>query len=221
MCGLKSTNPSPIFQEDKFRLNKLCLKSFVEAFKTVKPTMHFIADFCGKEYEEMIKEIVPFEMKMEFTDLGINGTCLRQYELAKESTDETILFQECDYIYRPDTGKQMEEAIKHFGLISPYDHPDFYLRWDIHEHKSRIELFSNLHYRTAARNTMTFGMSREGFVQNYEILKAHGYLDGPVWKDMRDNFYPLWTPIPSFATHMAKDYLAPSVDWESIWETLI
>jgi len=216
LCGIPSTNPSPIFQEDKFRLNKLCLKSFVKAFEKVNPEMVFIADFCGQEYEELVKEVVPFKYFYLATNIGINETCLLQYEMASKQDDD-VLFQECDYLYLPDTGEKFVEAIKEFGLVSPYDHPDFYTRYDIHPKEVELKLFNNHHYRVSRRNTMTFGMTKEVFENQKERLKKYGYLDHWVWIEMATHGNYLHTPIPSFATHMAKDYLAPAIDWSKYY----
>jgi len=40
-----------------------------------------------------------------------------------------------------------------------------------------------------------------------------------VWRDLEFAGYRLYVPIPSFATHLVKDYLAPGVDWEEIWQS--
>ena len=219
MCGIASTNPSPIYQEDKFKLNELCLRSFREAFRDTDITVIFLADFCGPEYDNMIYDIIPFPYDIFHTKLGINGTCLKQYELASD-IDDDFLFQECDYLYRPNTGKQLLDAIQAFDLVSPYDHLNFYKDRSIHSNYATIELLNGEHYRTTERNTMTFGMTKDAFEKNKDILNKWGYLDNEVWKEMRENGYPLYVPIPSLATHMAKDWLAPSVDWKEIWEKL-
>lgn len=221
LCGIPSTNPSPVLQEDKFALNKLCLRSFVEAFKEVQPDMVILADFCGPEYEAMIKEVVPFKYSYIPTNIGINETCLMQYEMASTTTDEVILFQECDYLYRPGTGKLVEQAIQHFNLFSPYDHKNFYIDGRIHSRVTELEVFENHHFRTTERNTMTFGMTRRAFTECLPNLKRWGYLDNMVWHEMRAKGFPLWVPIPAFATHMTKDWLAPGVEWETLWKTLI
>jgi len=221
LTNINSSNQSPIYSGDKLRLNELCLKSFVLTFKLENPKVVFIADYCGKEYEAMIEREVPFEYEILWTGLGINGTALKQYELAKKSDDNIILFQECDYIYRPSVGKQMVEAIEKFQLFSPYDHPDFYSRYDIHDKLNEIILYKNNHYRTAKRNTMTFGMTREAFEANYDILMKHGYLDEHVWYEMKDNGYPLHTPLPALATHMVKDYMAPVIPWDAVMKIFI
>ena len=218
LCNIASSNPSPVLQDDKYALNKLCLKSFVLAFREVKPKIIFIADYCGREYEEMIKEVVPFEYEIHFTALGINGTALLQYEMAKkQKTDGVILFAETDYVWRPSVGKTFVEAVQKYGLVSPFDHPDLYTRYDIHEKLHEIDIVSNTHFRTATRNTMTFAMTHKAFIENYEILKHHGYLDGPVWLDMKNNGQKLWTPIPGMAVHMVDGLLSPAVPWETVW----
>lgn len=222
MAGISSTNPSPIFQEDKLKLNKLCLKSFVDSYRHLNPNIVFLLDHCSPEYDDMIKSVVPFTSVLHHMEVGINETCLKQYEWAKEQKDNIILFQECDYLYRPDTGAMMNYAINNLGLVSPYDHRNFYLDRTIHSDYTQIKLLpDDQHYRTTERNTMTFGIRADIFKNNYEIFKKYGYLDNDVWHEMRAKGHPIWVPIPSFATHMVKDFMAPSINWESIWLTLI
>ena len=218
MCNIPSTNPSPILQEDKLGLNTLCLKSFVTAFKDVKPKEIFICDYCPQEYEDIIKKICPFELEIIFTNLGINGTALKQYELAEQVDDDIILFQECDYVYRPSVGTKMVEAIKHFGLLSPYDHPDYYNRYDIHPKETELFIFNNEHFRRTKRTTMTFGMTKEVFMDSREILDKYGYLDNEVWTELATHGHKLYTPIPSYATHMVADYLSPAIPWDILFK---
>lgn len=213
--------PPPILADNIYGLATLCLNFFVMAFTGEKIKMHFIMDFCDKRKWKPLIDAVPFDKTVEWTGLGINGTCLRQYEVAKEATDETLLFNEYDYLWLPQSGKKMVAAIKHFGLLSPYDHKNFYLDPSIHSKKTEIELFEDHHYRTTERNTMTFGMTRDVFTKQFEILNRWGYLDNDVWKEMKVNGNPLWTPLPSFATHMVKDFLAPGIDWQQLWTILM
>lgn len=222
LSSIESSHPSPIYQGDKKRLNQFCLRSFVTAFQKIRPKMVFIADYCGREYDTILREIVPFEFEVHYTSLGINGTALKQYEMAKQGNDDIVLFQECDYVYRPSVGAQLMEAIEHFGLVSPYDHLDFYMRYDIHDEQNKIQVYNNHHYRTAKRNTMTFGMTKAIFKKQYDILIKYGYLDDEVWRVMRANGSTLWTPIPAMATHMVKDCMSPAIPWETVfnlWRT--
>jgi hypothetical protein len=181
--------------------------------------MVFICDFCPENYREMIEKLCPFEKDIHFTTLGQNGTSLFQYELAKSeySNDDNFLFQECDYIWRVGAAKIFMDAVKQLGLVSPYDHPDFYTRYDIQQKESEITLVNETHFRTAKRNTMTFGMSKEAFDKSYDVLMKHGYLDGPVWDDLRSRGYKMWVPIPGMATHMVRGMLSPGIPWKMLW----
>lgn len=230
MCAIPSTNPSPILNEDKDALNWLCLKSFVEAFGKaappdeyyVDPKIHFLCDYCPPYYTQKIQSIVPSHWisEIEYTRLGINGTALRSYELAKQQDDIT-LFQECDYLYRPYVMSTYIEAIKTLGLVSPYDHKNFYMDSSIHSETVNIKLVDDYHYRSTERNTMTFAVAPSVLVSGFDIFMKYGYLDSDVWHELRAKGHQLYVPIPSFATHMARDWLAPSVEWQSLWKTLI
>lgn len=217
LTDIPSTNSSPIHQEDKFALNKLCLELFRDAYRGVSPKVVFIADYCGEEYDEMIKRIIPFDYEIRHTELGINGTCLLQYQLAREQDDD-ILFQECDYIYRPDTGQDLVNGLNALGLVSPYDHLNFYIDKTLHSSTADIYLVDDVHWRSSERNTMTFAVKNVIFKDNYNIFYKYGYLDGDVWYDLRDAGQRLFVPIPSLATHMVADYLAPSIDWKELYE---
>ena len=222
LCGIPSTNPSPIYQENKDKLNELCLKSFVRAFRDIRPDMHFLCDFCPDSYREMISLTIPksWNVEIEFTRIGINNTAIRSYDIARKA-DDTVYFAECDYIYREDSGIDLLRGIEHFGLASPYDHLNFYIDKSIHSENVTIRLVDGVHWRTTERNTMTFGMTKEAFTSGYDIFRKYGYLDSDVWHENRAIGNQLWVPIPSLATHMAKDWLAPGINWESIWKNII
>jgi hypothetical protein len=66
---------------------------------------------------------------------------------------------------------------------------------------------------------MTFGIQGDLFSENYDLFMKYGYLDGDIWYDLLARNVPLFTPIPSLATHMVQDYLAPGIDWEAQWKT--
>lgn len=217
MTSIQSSNHSPVLYEDKFKLNKLCLKSFREAFVDICPHIHFILDHADKRLDKMIEDTIPWSFEIEHTELGINETMVRSYEIASKY-DDYVLFQECDYLYRPVIGAQFLQAIEELKLVSPYDHLNFYQDRSIHSNTCQIEVVMDQHYRTTERNTMTWATTSDIVKENIDRLKYHGYLDVEVWQDLRYAGYPLWVPIPSFATHMVTDYLSPGVDWRSIWQ---
>lgn len=218
LTSIPSTNPSPVYQDNKDKLNEICLKSFVDAYKDIQPNVTFLCDHCPDYYKKMIEDHCPFTKQIIFTTIGINGTAVHQFDLAMETKDETILFQECDYVYREEIGENMEMAIQELGMVSPYDHKNFYIDKTIHSDISVVKLVNDVHYRSTERNTMTWGMQTKIFKETYHIWRKYGYLDAENWKEMREHGYMLFVPMPSFATHMASDWLAPSLDWEMLWK---
>jgi hypothetical protein len=217
MCGIPSSNPSPWDQEDKFKLNKTCLRSFVGAFNDVKPKVHFICDHTEPEiYADMITDVCPFNRKVEFTNLGINDTMLYAYELASR-LDDYVILQECDYLYRPKIGSLYLQAMETLGIVSPYDHLNFYIDRNIHSATCNVELIDDYHFRTTERNTMTWGCHSSIIKKNLGVLNKYGYLDDVVWQELRERDRFLWTPLPSFATHCVKGYLSPGVNWEKLY----
>jgi hypothetical protein len=169
----------------------------------------------------MVELVVPFKHSFIPTAMGINETCLTQYELAKETDHKEILFAECDYYWRPGSGKALLEAISSLQLVSPYDHRNFYIDRAIHSEDCKIKLVGDQHWRSTERNTMTFGITKDAFTKLFNTFLYYGYLDNEVWHESREKGYRLWVPIPSLATHMAKDWLAPSIDWKGEWEKYV
>jgi hypothetical protein len=176
-------------------------------FKKVNPYMVFINDHCDGRYNEMIDRIVPFDKKIMNTNIGINETCLLQYDLFLEQKEhDEVLFQECDYFWI-DKGEHLLEAVKSLPFVSPYDHPDKY----DHE-KSIIKYISGRHWKSTSSTTATFATKRHPFELNKDIFYKHGYLDKARWEEIGDGLY---TPIPTLATHMVASQLSPGITHET------
>jgi DNA-directed RNA polymerase subunit N (RpoN/RPB10) len=211
----------PRFAFDKIGLARYCLRSFVEAFKEVKPKMTFILDNCGKEWDEML-ELCPFDYDVLHIDRedhtppkGYDHTAYyKQLDLAKDVHDY-VLFQEDDYVYLPGSGKKLLEALKVLEFVSPYDHLEFYTRnLEFHKPPFDIRLVGDHHWRTIDFCTMTWGCHSDRLLDYWDALHLHGCWDKDTWSEMGKRGAKLWTPIPSLATHMHKDFLSPGIDWE-------
>lgn len=207
---------------DKINLAKYCLRSFVEAFTEVKPTMVFILDNCDKDWETMVKEVCPFETEIvhikrddKTPPMGYDHTSYyKQLDLAKDVNDY-VLFQEDDYVYLPHTGKKLLEAMKVLEFVSPYDHLEFYTRnQEFHKPPFDIRLAGDHHWRTIDFNTMTWGCHSSRLSLYWEDLHKHGCWDRDTWEEMAKHGAKLWSPIPSLATHMHNGFLSPTIDWE-------
>lgn len=213
ITDISSSNPSPILNDDKFKLNQLCLRSFVSAFKEVKPKMVFICDYTTPQTIEMIRRVVPFEKEIISTGLGINETCLKQYDLFLEQKDEDeVLFSECDYLWLSSSGQKLLDALRKLPYVSPYDHPDKYLL----DKKVDIKLVNGKHWRSTPSTTSTFATTRDNFLKQKDIFYKYGYLDKARWEEMGSDV--LFTPIPTLATHCVTSQMAPGIDWKEEWE---
>lgn len=211
----------PRFPFDKLNLAKYCLRSFVDAFKEVKPQINFILDNCGEEWDKMINEVCPFGGGISHIDrddttpkFGYDHTSYyTQLDMARD-VDDYVLFQEDDYVYLPNSGEKLLEALKVLEFVSPYDHLEFYTRnTDFHRPPFDIKLVADHHWRTIDFNTMTWGCHSNRLGEYWDTLHAHGCWDKDTWDEMAKQGAKLWSPIPSLATHMHKDFLPPGINW--------
>jgi len=196
---------------DKLALARMCLRSFVEAFKEVKPTIHFLLDNCGQEWDDLVKGLGT----VEHLESNQNDSYLRQLDLAKDVNDY-VLFQEDDYVYLPGAGQKLLDAMKVLEFVNPYDHMEFYTRTkDQHQPPFDIKLVGEQHWRTIDFNTMTWGCHSARLLDYWDALHLHGYWDKDTWIEMGKRGAKLWSPIPSLATHCHRDFMSPGIDWES------
>jgi len=216
----------PRFAFDKIGLARYCLRSFAEAFDEVSLTMNFILDNCGSEWDKMINEVYPGNIvhitRNDNTPLmGYDHTSYyTQLDMAK-GVDDYVLFQEDDYVYLPDSGKKLLDALKVLEFVSPYDHLEFYTRTlDYHKPPFDIRLVGDHHWRTIDFCTMTWGCHSSRLSDYWDELHLHGCWDKDTWTEMAKKGAKLWTPIPSLATHMHRDFLPPGIDWEEVFNGL-
>lgn len=222
LCSIPSTNPAPIFQESKFELNKLCMKSFAKAFKDINPYVIVLGDYCDYLESEMLEETIPFKYEYIPTKIGINATCLKQYEMASKREEEIIIFLECDYLFNPAVDVQKWiNGIKELGMVSPYNHPNYYKDRQQHSNICQIECIDGHHFRSTETCTMTFGLRKDVFIKYLDIFNRYGYLDHDVWLDIAKDGQRLFVPVPSVAAHMLRDWLPSEVDWKKVWEGVL
>lgn len=218
MTDINSTNAPPIYYGNKFRLNEVCLRAFVNAFKDVNPYVYMIIDRSPNFYSSFVKNIVPFKMEIEFTNSGVRENAVHQYDYLKDN--DVYLFQECDYLYLPNSGQKMMNAVKYFDFISPYDHPDKYKEGMIPKH-IEYKTILNQKWRTTDSTTSTFMARGEMVKKEEKLFREYGWDDHARWIDLGSKGYKLWTPLPSLATHMVLNYMAPNIEWEKEWSVYL
>lgn len=211
MCAIPSTSEPPIYTDNKLKFNEICLRSFIDAYKEIKPKMVFINDYCDADHIAMINKVCPFEKEMKNTQIGINESCLLQYKLFEEQKDDVVLFQECDYLHvRPLTKKMIEEL----QFVTSYDHPDKYDK----ELSPPVRVVDKYHFKQTSSTTSTFATTRRAFEGYKDLFYKYGYIDKERWEEINKMGGILWSPIPALATHMLKNWLSPFINWEEIWK---
>lgn len=198
------------FETDKERLVKTCFKSLYLAGGD--NNFYFILDNCSwSKYFKKYGEV--FEVNLG----NKRGTIELMYQIALKGNQDTILFLEDDYLWREGAKlENLEEACKHFGVVTPYDHPDHYNGIN----KSfLLEVFGNEIWRYSVTTTHTFAVRRNIFIDHFEDFN-YGNHDWIMWTKLQIAGVHLWSPINSYATHLAKGHEALAYDWRKWYNKL-
>lgn len=223
MCSHENTKLKP-FKASKLELITKCYRSFLKAFERIELKVIFIIDKPTCELVELV-ETCPFKHEIETCDIGNVGTFHKQLEYAKDIEGNVLLLED-DYLWLPDSGSKFIDAMGVDSFVTPYDHPDYY-RLDEHflwnNDTSGLEILGGHHWHSVRSTTLTFGGFGETFANWYEYMLPYGVNDFDMWNMItsgNNGSSVLLSPIPSLATHVESDMLAPNIDWEEIWSNL-
>lgn len=197
----------PPFFDSKFEMVKACNESFLQAGECNRI---YMLDRCPTEYHEYFHQYG----NVFDGSWGKKESLWEAYRVAMTNNDN-ILFLEDDYLWRPDTLGSLESAVNHFGMVSPYDHPDHYMK----DEKSMVEAYEldGLTYRFCQTNTHTFAVRHEIFSTHIDAF-YYGLHDWQMFMKLYFEGVRLYAPMYSFATHLVEGKLAPNVDWSSLAE---
>lgn len=195
-------NPSPIHAKDKYKLVRLCHNSFLRAKGSEKTI--YLLDSCPDWSDIFIDGEV-----INYTAGSRAASILSMYDVAKKYKGN-ILFVEDDYLWLPNTVYKIWNALEEFNIVSPYDHPDHYVRWPDFTTKK----VNDTTFRSAPSNTHTFATTHDYLIKYYDTFLKHMDHDHPLFEELPDD---VWQPTPSFATHMVDGLLSPGIDWESLY----
>ena len=193
----------PFFGKDKWKMVKTCHESFLKAGECSHRV--YLLDKCPDEWENYFEK---FGIVYR-GNWGKKGSLYNAYEVA-ETLSGNILFLEDDYLWRPNTLATLEEGVSHFGMASPYDHPDGY------SHACQeITVLNNKTWRWCPTNTHTFAVKAEIFQNNLDNF-YYGTHDWQMFTKLQIDGFRLYTPLYSLATHLVEGKLAHNIDWESL-----
>lgn len=195
----------PPFFDDKFEMVHACNESLIKAGKVER--IVYLLDRCPTEWTKYFEKFgTVFNGSW-----GKKESLWEAYRVAGQQMDD-ILFLEDDYLWRPDSMEMFKAGLDRFGLISPYDHPDYYS-----EDKEFTEIYrlgQNV-WRWCPTNTHTFAVKHELFHEHIDAF-YYGLHDWQMFFKLKIENVKLYTPVVSCATHLVTDKLALNVDWEKL-----
>lgn len=170
----------------------------------------------GDQLEESLKMTKQLADKfIETTNHGNAATFIEvlQYALDNFDSEEVVYFVEDDYIHRTGMVKAILEGLERADYVSLYDHPDKYGNSEI------LFYTKSSHWKFTQSTTMTFATKVKTLAFDFKIFKegckdALIPPDHPIWSFLTTQMHRrLATPIPGFATHGEKKWLAPVIPW--------
>lgn len=166
---------------------------------------------------------------------GNGGSYRRALELPAERRwpdGDLVYLAEDDYLYVPEAFERLEDAargIPEAAYFTLYDHPDRYRRDDDADGgRSRVFLAGGRHWRSVESTCLSFAARTGALRRDLWIhrLGSRGEIpeDRTIWRAVQGLGRFFWrrprrvlvSPLPSLATHLETEHLAPGVDWEAV-----
>jgi hypothetical protein len=139
---------------------------------------------------------------------------------------ESVYFLEDDYLHRPRADTVLLEGLGRADYVSLYDHADKYIAGgnpfvdDDGGEITKVYITASSHWKLTNSTTMTFASHVHTIREDYAIWQSacagHVPTDFDTFITLRNNQRSLITPIPGYATHCEKQWLAPFTDWTTI-----
>lgn len=180
----------------------------------------FEAHFLSKKIKN--EELILFDAGNEAQAFIFTLDLLMSSILADRiKPDDYIMIVEDDYMFKPNWAKFIIEGINLVGdqgFVAPYDHNDKY-DYNIYPNLNAQLYAGNLcHWRTTPSTTNTYAGKAKVFQKFYELHKQ--FSQGVSVSRDHEKFIETWknggkliSPIPSIASHIETNYLAPCYNW--------
>jgi hypothetical protein len=199
-------HPNPLGR-DKYVIVEKCLESFLKA-KDTDCQITFLADSMDPEWVE--KKLRPHG-EVLIPHRGNEETFWKQLDLVcNMGNEEKVMVVEDDYLWRPNTLKQIEEALDTLPVVFPYDHPAHHTEERFKDKPKRIRFVNGFTYHDVPSNTLTFATKAYVIKQNYEKIKTFGVRDHELWQSLGVD---LWAPNYGIAEHLVIGLESPNYNF--------
>tara|TARA_B100000963_G_scaffold35150_1_gene26344 strand:- start:162 stop:881 length:720 start_codon:yes stop_codon:yes gene_type:complete len=213
-----------------------CLKNLKRIFKNTVITV--IGDGLSavqiSKYKKIVgkKNFIEINLKNNSKSLKYSIDLVLGFQNSKNfkkisSENELIYFVENDYLHTIDSKKNLIDAFNlNVHYVSLYDHPDYYdnlkklidFRQALDNPTKKVLLGKYRHWATTASTTCTFAVKKKTLMEDYEYFKKMCKRDIPrdhkIFTQLTNKGRLLIIPIPSLATHIETNYLAPLINWK-------
>jgi hypothetical protein len=209
-----------------------CLRSFLLALLPVRERARVVFLNDGPVPEDRAALMRRFGAVVELPGLGNSPSFRRALEEALALPDETVAyFAEDDYLYLEPAFTRLLavfDTVPAADYVTLFDHRDRYTRDDdARGGLSRIVVAGGQHWRTVESTCMTFGarvrrLRADRWIVTLATTTKRRPKDRVMWRLLQGQHLFAWKfpkrvllgPVPSLATHMDTEGLAPLVDWE-------
>jgi len=199
-------HPNPL-GKDKYVIVEKCLESFLKA-KDTDCKITFLADSMDPEWVE--KRLRPYG-EVLIPHQGNEETFWEQLDLTCGlGNEEKVMLVEDDYLWRPNTLKQIEDALDELTVIFPYNHPGHHTEDRFKNDPKLIRLVNGFTYHQVPSNTLTFATKAYVIKQNQEKIKTYGVRDHPMWQALGVD---MWAPDYSISEHCVIGLEAPNYNF--------
>lgn len=225
-----------ILAKDKYELVDVCMTSTafdnedITSYACVDNSIPEYTKFLQPRFSELIHssegfDVADFRNKLPvFGGLGGLAKTYRLMENNNHNDDDVVLVLEDDYLFASGGFHEWIEACRHFdGFVSPFDHPDRYIRNDdLFATRPEMFIHNNRHWRKSESTTSVLGARYKYFRKTHFIRKIPRFhiwffwpsrLIGGELPSIDRVFYrrahyllgiDVFTPIPGLATHVSR-----------------
>lgn len=234
----RSSGGTNLKNRPEFFDKSVALGSFLRAVEGVDTPRRVLFLNDGPIPEDRARLMRGAGRVVELSGLGNSGSYLRAVTEATApglaDTDLAYLSED-DYLYLPAAFRDLvtaAEAITEASYFTLYDHRDRYTRTDDADGgRARVFLAGAHHWRTVESTCMSYGVRVWALRGDARIhaWASRGVIpeDRAMWRRiqrlgvrglLRRGRHRLVSPIPTLATHLETEYLAPGVDWRAVAE---
>jgi hypothetical protein len=134
---------------------------------------------------------------------------------------DLIYFVENDYAFTPEWPYKVQELFNTYeGLdyVTPYDHPDFYNPNNYPGLMACVFVTKTHHWKTVPSSTGSIIVTKRILNEDFDIHTTTPSDRGRFEFLSASKGRNVLAPIPSLTTHCEVEWLAPIIDWETIYK---